>query len=620
MADAAGVGRKRVLVLGAGIAGMAAAHVLADAGLEVTVLEKESSVGGRCSSYFDEDLGHTVEHGIHGIFPRYANLKGLWADAEIDASVFVKTRTTGAAGPGRTMKVTELAKARGIAPLFLLRMVPSGVLRLRDYAFALPFLMRTYATGSMKKRDLDANTFSALLQDHGVSARMTRLLLMPYLRNLAYARGDEVSARVALEALAYYVAEDADAVKAEWIDGGMVPLVLDPWRKSLEARGVRFRLGVPARSFLFEEGRFVAVATKTAISEHELGSVAALSMRQVGDKYLAMSWEPAKRRLQAFDGTCTHRGCRIVVETTESGSVFNCPCHGGQFGAEGQVLRGPPPRPLDSVALQHDPRSGAWIVGGTGGADGDGLERADYVVIAMDIASLKELLPRELALNGSTEGIPLLRTTSVIVLRMRFSTLAGQPRWRGPDSGVFAGDDELDNFFVLHTMQKEFAALDDLFLECHIGSSDHLVALDDDDIYERALEVLDAYFPDEKLGARLDRKKSRVLRHIDGFSLFAPGDHERAPAVSHPSRPNVMFAGDWVQTDDREHRGFFMERAAITGIEAANAILRAESATDRQRAVVKCPPPFMSRLFAQPLLSFDAVTGLLGRLFGVADE
>ena len=61
----------------------------------------------------------------------------------------------------------------------------------------------------------------------------------------------------------------------------------------------------------------------------------------------------------------SRRGCRIV-QTTESGSVFNRPCHGGQFGAEGRVLRGPPPRPLDRVALQHDARSGAWIVGGTG--------------------------------------------------------------------------------------------------------------------------------------------------------------------------------------------------------------------------------------------------------------
>ena len=63
-----------------------------------------------------------------------------------------------------------------------------------------------------------------------------------------------------------------------------------------------------------------------------------------------------------------------------------------------------------------------------------------------------------------------------------------------------------------------------------------------------------------------------------------------------------------------------MERAAITGIEAANAILREEGTAARQRAVVKCPPPLMSRLFAQPLLALDAVTDLLERLFGVTDE
>jgi ubiquinol-cytochrome c reductase iron-sulfur subunit len=44
-------------------------------------------------------------------------------------------------------------------------------------------------------------------------------------------------------------------------------------------------------------------------------------------------------------GLCTHLGCipAYVADVHE----FHCACHGGQFDANGEVLKTPPPRPLD---------------------------------------------------------------------------------------------------------------------------------------------------------------------------------------------------------------------------------------------------------------------------------
>ncbi|NPA59004.1 MAG: Rieske 2Fe-2S domain-containing protein [Epsilonproteobacteria bacterium] len=44
-------------------------------------------------------------------------------------------------------------------------------------------------------------------------------------------------------------------------------------------------------------------------------------------------------------GLCTHLGCipAYVADVHE----FHCACHGGQFDASGEVIKTPPPRPLD---------------------------------------------------------------------------------------------------------------------------------------------------------------------------------------------------------------------------------------------------------------------------------
>ena len=55
----------RVHIAGAGLAGLAAAAALADAGWRVTLYESGQYAGGRCRSYFDAELGIRVDNGNH---------------------------------------------------------------------------------------------------------------------------------------------------------------------------------------------------------------------------------------------------------------------------------------------------------------------------------------------------------------------------------------------------------------------------------------------------------------------------------------------------------------------------------------------------------------------------
>ena len=57
----------------------------------------------------------------------------------------------------------------------------------------------------------------------------------------------------------------------------------------------------------------------------------------------------------ALSAVCTHLGC--IVEWKETGipghpgSVIACPCHGSIFNKNGDVIKGPAPRPLDRFKL-----------------------------------------------------------------------------------------------------------------------------------------------------------------------------------------------------------------------------------------------------------------------------
>lgn len=63
----------------------------------------------------------------------------------------------------------------------------------------------------------------------------------------------------------------------------------------------------------------------------------------------------------AMSNICTHLGCRVRW-VTDQGQFF-CPCHNAVFDKEGEVVSGPPPRPLDryEVKIEDDQ---IYVMGG----------------------------------------------------------------------------------------------------------------------------------------------------------------------------------------------------------------------------------------------------------------
>lgn len=55
-------------------------------------------------------------------------------------------------------------------------------------------------------------------------------------------------------------------------------------------------------------------------------------------------------RFLVFSRVCTHLGC--LVRWDEKKRHYHCPCHGGIFDEVGNVIAGPPPRPLERLRVK----------------------------------------------------------------------------------------------------------------------------------------------------------------------------------------------------------------------------------------------------------------------------
>jgi Rieske Fe-S protein len=117
--------------------------------------------------------------------------------------------------------------------------------------------------------------------------------------------------------------------------------------------GVRFLVGnslQPAKPQWVELGNADALAADqvTRVNYSTRATDAWRSVNKRGTVYV--SSDDGGASYVALDGTCTHLGC--IVHWKPDEAHFGCPCHQAAFSREGQVLSGPPPRPLRQLAVK----------------------------------------------------------------------------------------------------------------------------------------------------------------------------------------------------------------------------------------------------------------------------
>jgi cytochrome b6-f complex iron-sulfur subunit len=91
-----------------------------------------------------------------------------------------------------------------------------------------------------------------------------------------------------------------------------------------------------------------AAASKLTIRKNEIASGDARNI--VYQNAPAIIINRPDKGFIALTLTCTHLGC--VVEFNKSRQRLLCPCHAGLYDLEGNVISGPPPKPLTVIPLK----------------------------------------------------------------------------------------------------------------------------------------------------------------------------------------------------------------------------------------------------------------------------
>ncbi len=95
---------------------------------------------------------------------------------------------------------------------------------------------------------------------------------------------------------------------------------------------------------------------------------AALNFRYPKESDSAILIRAADGKFYAYGQKCTHLSCPVYYANEHD--RLECPCHEGGFNVQtGNVLYGPPPRPLDKIEIEE--RGGEiWAIGREASQDG----------------------------------------------------------------------------------------------------------------------------------------------------------------------------------------------------------------------------------------------------------
>lgn len=248
-ADRAPAG-KRALVVGGGIAGVAAATILAERGVQVTLLEREAQLGGRAGGFPVTLAGGErldMERGFHAFFRQYYNLHALLRRIDPTLSLLRPLQDYPILGPeGQVQSFRGLPKRTPLQIMALVARTP--YLGLSDLAHVngpAALHMLAYDADSTYRR-FDGMSAGAYLDSLGFPETARRMLFDVFAHSFFNPESD-MSAAELLMMFHFYFTGNPEGLIFDVPTRPLSKAIWEPFARHLGALGVELQLGTGVR-------------------------------------------------------------------------------------------------------------------------------------------------------------------------------------------------------------------------------------------------------------------------------------------------------------------------------------------------------------------------------------
>lgn len=216
---------------------------------------------------------------------------------------------------------------------------------------------------------------------------------------------------------------------------------------------------------------------------------------------------------------------------------------------------------LGSKVTRLAREDGEWLVTWESARGGEST-RAQHIVLATDSKNAEHLIRA----SFGAQDLFFPRSLSNAIVRLWFDI----PPRRGAEAGIFTGEFTLHNYFWLDHLYNPFRRWGrqsgGSALEAHIYGPPEILSQPDAALLALAIQDVQQAWP-ELRGHRIG---AHIQRNPDAHTLPAVGPRGKHLETVTPWE-GLFCAGDWV---NHPAPAFFLERACLTGIEAANAVLK----------------------------------------------
>jgi hypothetical protein len=190
--------------------------------------------------------------------------------------------------------------------------------------------------------------------------------------------------------------------------------------------------------------------------------------------------------------------------------------------------------------------------------------KAPFIILASDSPAAESIIQNSFA----ADNLFFPHGLAHAVIRLWFDK---EPR-KHPEAGIFSGDFVMHNFFWLDKIYEPYRKWGEetggSCIEVHVYGPEDVLKQPDAVLLSNVLADFYRAFPELK--GHLIRP--HLQRNAATHTLPALGARGTHLGIESPWK-NFFCAGDWVR---HETPAFFLERACVTGIEAANCVLRAK--------------------------------------------